>query len=226
MSLPFPCSPGVRCQMSIHCVWVTVCWTGAGLVIAGRPRKQLRRRVAHQRASNLWVAGDSVVWERWQLQQVRCKGSGSINKCQSKMSRCGRRSGWDVPQRQAPMSLLLFRLIFVSNSYCCRAAELIGSGVLQKSPCSPLCFTSGLKRSLPGPSVASRAIWPFALSQGVKEHQINSTHWRIKSPGLYHTKAAEKCVAFSQFPQRRQLSLQYMHMDTLNTVYDVNTYIH
>lgn len=95
--------------MSIHCVWVTVCWTGAGRVIAGRPRKQLRRRVAHQRASNLWVAGDSVVWERWQLQQVRCKGSGSINKCQSKMSRCGRRSGWDVPQRQAPMSLLLFR---------------------------------------------------------------------------------------------------------------------
>ena len=47
------------------------------------------------------------------------------------------------------------------------ATKLIRSRVLQ---------TSGPTLSLPGPTVVSHAIWLVALSQEVKEHQINSTH--------------------------------------------------
>lgn len=39
---------------------------------------------------------------------------------------------------------------------------------------------SPLRSTLCLPPWTKCAIWPFALSQGVKEHQINSKHWRIK----------------------------------------------
>lgn len=38
----------------------------------------------------------------------------------------------------------------------------------------PLCVTSDLMLCLSGPQWANCAIWPLALSQGIKEHQINS----------------------------------------------------
>lgn len=193
MSVPFPSSPGVRCQMSVHYVWVRVCSTEAALVTAGCLHKQLRLWRCTQTPVILWYENDDKCnklntgegkWQSWWV---------SVKKCDSP-------AGVAARFLRGKMSLLLFKLIVLSYSNCNSRHRALHSA----APPAQSCVFQW-------PTVASCAIWPFVLSQGVKEHQINSMHWRIKSLGLYHTKARGKCVAFLQSPRHRQLPLHCMH---------------
>lgn len=125
MSLPFPFSPGVRCQMSIHYVWVTVLNQG---------------RTCHSRAPTQTAAMDSTSrsrksldsqWVLWfessdnysKLDIKEVTALISVNQnCQSV---AGEVAGTFL--RGMHVSLLPLRLIFLSHSQCCKATKLIWS---------------------------------------------------------------------------------------------------
>lgn len=163
-----------------------------------------RGSACHSRVSTQTTAAMEMHSKRlWYENDDKCNklntGEGKWQPWWVSVKKCDSPAGVAARFLRGKMSLLLFKLIVLSYSNCNSHRALHSA-----APPAQSCVFQW-------PTVASCAIWPFVLSQGVKEHQINSMHWRIKSLGFYHTKASRKCVAFLQSPRRRQLPLHCMH---------------
>lgn len=140
------------------------------------------------------------------------------------MSQRGRRSGRDVPQRHAKCHSCFSGQYLLVIYTVAGPLNWSDSGrnsrpcVLQSvSPLACRCVFQGLQ----WPAVP---YGPLLWARESRNTKLILRTEGLNRPSLHHTKACKKCVAFLQFPRHEQMSLLYMHMNTLNIVYVANVY--
>lgn len=125
-------------------------------------------------------------------------GSGSIDKRQSKMPQCGRRSGWDIPQRHAKCHSC-FSDWYFSAIHCCRATKLI-----QGDPTVTMFSTLfHLLLKTVSSSSPQRPAVPYGLTLWARESR--NTKLILRTEGLNHPasitlKPVKNVSLFYSFP--------------------------